>query len=204
MNSILDVIVFLCSAPRAPEGRDIHHQPHETMNEDSTIESIEKPARHCARNGKIARLPAAVREELNQRLLDGEAGPALIEWLNALPEAQAALQRNFAGRPMTEQNLSEWRQGGFRDWLAKTEANACLAETLTDGPAPDAGTGAGDKKASGEGIADRVAAWFFPITWPRREGACWRRSPPTNGGRSCARFAPTWPLCAGASIIWSV
>jgi len=31
------------------------------------------------RNGKIARLPAALREELNQRLLDGEQGKPWVE-----------------------------------------------------------------------------------------------------------------------------
>jgi hypothetical protein len=32
------------------------------------------------RKGKIARLPAAIREELNQRLLDSEQGKQLIVW----------------------------------------------------------------------------------------------------------------------------
>lgn len=30
---------------------------------------------HSTRNGKIARLPAEIRQELNQRLLDGEPVP---------------------------------------------------------------------------------------------------------------------------------
>lgn len=68
------------------------------------------------RNGKIARLPQAVRNELNQRLADGEPGDPLVTWLNGLPETRKALARHFQGRPIREQNLSEWRQGGFLDW----------------------------------------------------------------------------------------
>jgi hypothetical protein len=44
------------------------------------------------RNGKIARLPAAIREELNQRLFDGEPAKPLIEWLNGQPRVQAVLK----------------------------------------------------------------------------------------------------------------
>ena len=64
------------------------------------------------RNGKIARLPCRIRTQLNRRLQDGELGPQLVEWLNALPEAQKILAAEFGGRPINEQNLSEWRLGG--------------------------------------------------------------------------------------------
>jgi len=74
------------------------------------------------RNGKIARLPRAVREELNHRLRDGEEGKKLVVWLNELPEVKAVLGAEFAGKPIREQNLSEWRKGGYRDWLAHQEA----------------------------------------------------------------------------------
>ena len=74
-----------------------------------------------ARRGKIARLPLAWREELNRRLADGEAGADLLAWLHARPETQALLTEAFAGRPVTEQNLSDWRQGGFRDWERQQE-----------------------------------------------------------------------------------
>lgn len=68
------------------------------------------------RNGKIARLPRAMRAELNRRLADGEPGKRLVAWLNSLPEARAVLAAEFAGRPITENNLSEWKTGGFREW----------------------------------------------------------------------------------------
>ena len=70
------------------------------------------------RNGKIARLPRAMREELNRRLRDGEQGNKLVAWLNGLPEVKAVVALEFGGKPIREQNLSEWRKGGYRDWLA--------------------------------------------------------------------------------------
>ena len=68
------------------------------------------------RNGKIARLPRHIRHSLNSRLDNGEQGKDLVDWLNALPDVQSALAADFEGRPISEQNLSEWKQGGFRDW----------------------------------------------------------------------------------------
>jgi hypothetical protein len=70
------------------------------------------------RNGKIARLPAAIRQELNQRLLDGQPGNQLVEWLNGLPKVQALLKAKFNGNPVTENNLSHWKNGGYAAWEA--------------------------------------------------------------------------------------
>ena len=74
------------------------------------------------RTGKIARLPRAIRQQLNHRLQEGESGPVLVAWLNSLPETQALLATDFAGKPIRTQNLSEWRNGGYRDWLLQQEA----------------------------------------------------------------------------------
>ena len=68
------------------------------------------------RNGKIARFPPAVREELNQRLQKGEQGEALLTWLNGLREVKTVVRKEFAGVAVTKQNLSEWRNGGFVEW----------------------------------------------------------------------------------------
>src|SRR5439155_9583204 len=84
---------------------------------------------NLTRNGKIARLPLAVRQELNRRLDEGEQGKKLVAWLNGLPEVQAIVATEFGGRAIREQNLSEWKQGGYRDWLAKQEALG-IAERL--------------------------------------------------------------------------
>ena len=77
---------------------------------------------NLTRNGKIARLPRTVRERLNRRLQDGEQGKKLVAWLNSLPEVRAVVVAEFGGKAIREQNLSEWRQGGYRDWLAQEEA----------------------------------------------------------------------------------
>jgi hypothetical protein len=73
------------------------------------------------RNGKIARLPYSIRDLLNQRLRNGEQGTKLIKWLNDLPKVQEVLAAEFDGRPISEQNLSEWKQGGFEDSLRHQE-----------------------------------------------------------------------------------
>jgi len=141
------------------------------MNEETEVES--PGPRPCpSRRGKIARLPQRVRDELNQRLLDGEPGKKLVEWLNGLREVKSVLKLHFNGSPITEQNLSEWKQGGFRDWLAKTEADDWLDDTLAEcrelkaavQSRPSASPRAGEdgKEAGTESVPDKVAGWFFP------------------------------------------
>jgi hypothetical protein len=77
---------------------------------------------NSTRNGKIAHLPKPIREELNQRLEEGETGQALVDWLNGLPEVRVVLDAHFPGTEIREQNLSEWRKGGYQDWLRHQEA----------------------------------------------------------------------------------
>ena len=78
------------------------------------------------RKGKIARLPREIRAEINHRLERSEPSPKLLAWLNALPEVRRFIDHDFAGVPISKQNLSEWRQGGFREWLAKSsDDNSC-------------------------------------------------------------------------------
>ena len=75
------------------------------------------------RRGKIARLAVGVRKALNQRLDEGEPG---VAWLDGLPEVRAVLARDFDGMGLSEQNLSAWRWGGFRDWQREQEALNCV------------------------------------------------------------------------------
>lgn len=70
------------------------------------------------RTGKIARLPAQIRAAMNRRLDDGQTATQILPWLNALPEVRAVLDADFGGKDVNPQNLSDWRQGGFQDWLA--------------------------------------------------------------------------------------
>ena len=73
------------------------------------------------RNGKIANLPNAIRDQLNLRLLDGETGRELAAWLNALPEVQSILGAQFSGAAVSEVKLTHWRQGGYLQWLTERE-----------------------------------------------------------------------------------
>ena len=61
------------------------------------------------RTGKIARLPQDVRDELNQRLENGEPGAELLAWLNSLPDTKRMLAARFGGHEINHPNLTAWR-----------------------------------------------------------------------------------------------
>jgi hypothetical protein len=84
-----------------------------------------------AHNGKIARLPRAIRKNLNERLDRSEPGLQLLVWLNALPEVKQVVQKKFASAPINKQNLSNWRQGGFQEWLVWRELWAEARKSVT-------------------------------------------------------------------------
>ena len=83
--------------------------------------------------GKIARLPRELREQLNQRLEDGEPGKRLVAWLNELPAVRALLAAEFGGAAIKEQNLTNWKQGGFRDWRMEQQAEAFAQSAAAGG-----------------------------------------------------------------------
>lgn len=103
------------------------------------------------RNGKIARLPRTVRDELNRRLQDGELGSKLVEWLNSKSDVQKTVAKEFGGRPVNEQNLSDWKQGGYQDWLRHEEARLLVSDLAEQ---------AGELAEATEGaqISDRFAS----------------------------------------------
>jgi len=74
--------------------------------------------------GKISRLPREIREQVNERLDAGEPGKRLVAWLNELPAVRALLAAEFGGAAINEQNLTNWKQGGFREWRMEREVNA--------------------------------------------------------------------------------
>lgn len=104
-----------------------------------------------SRQGKIARLPKRIRDQLNLRLQDGEPGKQLAEWLNDLAETKEMLAELFAARPINEQNLTEWKQGGYQDWLRDEETRERV-QRLTE-RARDL-----DDAADGLEISDRLAS----------------------------------------------
>jgi hypothetical protein len=73
------------------------------------------------RRGKIARLPRNIRDQLNRRIQNGEQGKRLLPWLNSLQKVKAVLKEEFNNQPISPQNLSEWRDGGYRDWLLQQQ-----------------------------------------------------------------------------------
>jgi hypothetical protein len=98
------------------------------------------------RNGKIARLPQGIREGLNRRLQDNELGDKILEWLNGQEVVQTVIKEQFEGAAITKQNLSEWRMGGFAEWVLgqevvyeaqDTEEGARRLDAVTDSSLPD-------------------------------------------------------------------
>jgi hypothetical protein len=117
------------------------------------------------RNGKIARLPYSVRDTLNRRLHNGEQGTKLVKWLNGLPEVEEVLAEEFGGRPISEQNLSEWKQGGFEDWLRHQETREWV-RTLADESA-DLEEDAGDFSVAdwlSAPLAVALGRWIHELT----------------------------------------
>ncbi len=103
------------------------------------------------RIGKIGRLPKSIRDELGHRIEDGEQGKELVKWLNGLSGVQRVLKEQFGGRPITEQNLSEWKQTGHPEWLRQEETRS-LVTKLTE-QSDDL-----DEAADGMEISDRLGS----------------------------------------------
>jgi len=72
--------------------------------------------------GKIGRLSKDRRHQLSLRIEDGHPGADIVNWLNQQPDVQKILQDQFSGRPISEQNLSDWKHSGHREWLRREEA----------------------------------------------------------------------------------
>jgi hypothetical protein len=71
----------------------------------------------------------------------GKQGKELLDWLNSLPEVKDSIKSD--GNPISRQNLSEWRQGGYREWslhfnfcrqAARLEEHTDQAEDTVDLP----------------------------------------------------------------------
>jgi hypothetical protein len=87
------------------------------MQNNTTISTTHPEPALAQRRGKIARLPRVIRDQLNARLDDGQEADDILPWLNALPEVTEIIATRFNGVPVSPQNLSAWRQGGFQEWL---------------------------------------------------------------------------------------
>jgi hypothetical protein len=104
------------------------------------------------RNGKIARLPLAIRLDLNQRLQDGQKGRHLVAWLNGLPEVKAVMAAEFNGEPITESNLSRWKNGGYQTWEKEQSTREGAVAMIESYPAV--------RDAAKDGLSDQMALFL--------------------------------------------
>jgi hypothetical protein len=81
---------------------------------------------------KIARLPHQIREEIHHRLRDHQPGEEIVSWLNSLPEAKTGLALACGGRPITQNNLSQWKKHAHPAWLLEQDALAEARRFITD------------------------------------------------------------------------
>lgn len=72
--------------------------------------------------GKLQTAPLAIREEVCQRLLNGEGGPQILPWLEGNAQMQAHLAARFAGAQVSDKNLTDFRQGYYTKWLSRRAA----------------------------------------------------------------------------------
>jgi hypothetical protein len=143
------------------------------------------PARH--RNGKVARLPKALRQKINEMLDDG------------LPYAQIIQNLGVDGQDLNDDNIARWKAGGYQDHLRELRLiDQCRARrqhamdlSLATGAVP--GFQATQQIASAqicEVIADlgpdilRDAILANPLNYFRMLNAFTRL---TNGGLKCER-----------------
>jgi hypothetical protein len=63
------------------------------------------PEPNNRRNGKVARLPKATRDKINHMILDGHTYNQIIQALGD------------DAKDLNEDNLSNWKAGGYQDWL---------------------------------------------------------------------------------------
>lgn len=74
-----------------------------------------------ARTGKIARLPKTLRDAVNLALQDGATANAIIK---IVTDAKANGAMNGDGSEIeipNDQNITNWREGGFADWLKENQ-----------------------------------------------------------------------------------
>ena len=116
--------------------------------------------------GKIGRLPREIREQLNQRLRDGEPGPQLLQWLNSLDATQKLLAAEFSGREISDENLSQWKDWGYRHWLERQESLAHAAEMMNSARELTASAGG----ALSDHLATLIAAKYARMVWEFEAG----------------------------------
>jgi hypothetical protein len=80
----------------------------ETLSAYPQIQAL-NPQPSSRRNGKIARLPKETRDMINRMLDDGIPYHVIIDELGE------------TGEGLNTQNLTNWRQGGYQEWVKNQE-----------------------------------------------------------------------------------
>jgi hypothetical protein len=77
---------------------------------------------NLVRNGKIARFPKHLGDELNRRLDHGEHGQPLLQCFNSQPEVRALSVVEVGGRPVNKPTQPQWRRGGCAGWVRQPDS----------------------------------------------------------------------------------
>jgi hypothetical protein len=100
MNSVSQHSAVASSQAQSPNPHPVLALPQVRAIRDGSHE----PEVNHRRKGKIARLPKAARERVNQMIAEG------------LPYSLIILQLGELGKGLNAQNLVNWKRGGYRDW----------------------------------------------------------------------------------------
>jgi len=88
-----------------PESRNTQHATRLNPSINPLIHQSNNPSSARTRNGKVARLPYAVRDMINRMLR------------NNIPHSQIVAALDELQFKVTERNISNWKtRGGYRDW----------------------------------------------------------------------------------------
>jgi len=111
------------SAPGGVSGPFVLAQgPGESDPSSPSSPSVKSPTAKHRPKGKIARLPKNLRDQINTMIRDGVPYPAIIDQLDlsTLPN------------PISEQNLSNWKNAGHQRWLHEQEWREDIEEARDD------------------------------------------------------------------------
>jgi hypothetical protein len=96
------------------------------MSNEKIVKNGAKLRNERSSNGKIARLAADIREEVNLRLYNGNKSKDILAWLNELPAVKKILAAQFAGVPINVRNLCNWRKIGYWRWFDEQQNVASM------------------------------------------------------------------------------
>ncbi|MGB8355951.1 MAG: ankyrin repeat domain-containing protein [Chthoniobacteraceae bacterium] len=107
--------------------------------------------------GKIARLPRDIRIKLNRRLDNGISSHEILEWLNRDKTVRKILSEQFDSSPVSKQNLSAWRTGGYQEWTTHRDALELIKDI--SGEADDVFSVSGGEDG-GPAFSEKMALWY--------------------------------------------